>query len=157
VAAETRETNLRRWLDARPAPPRTAAQSEPLQSSLGGIAACTCATNLLSKGDELSFLQIRLNGSRTFISRTGSNTTPRGQSQRVDSVNQASPTQQISSSPVTHRKRRALRDRKRATTILWQTNSARAYRQSALSASQCGLIAPGRPPEWATLQPGITS
>ena len=29
--------------------------------------ACTSATNFHSKGDELSFFQMRLNGSRTFI------------------------------------------------------------------------------------------
>jgi hypothetical protein len=37
----------------------------------------------------LSFFQITLNGSRTFMSATGSNTTPLGQCQRVDSVSHA--------------------------------------------------------------------
>ena len=47
------------------------------------VSASTRATNFRSTGDELSFFQIRLNGSRTFISTTGSKTIPRGQCQRT--------------------------------------------------------------------------
>ena len=54
--------------------------------------ASTSATNLCSNGDVLSFLQMRSNGSRTFMSATRTKATPRGQCQREDSVIQESPT-----------------------------------------------------------------
>jgi len=49
----------------------------------------TCATNFCSRGNELSFFQIRLNGSRSLISATGIKTTPLGHCQSMDSVIQA--------------------------------------------------------------------
>jgi Metallo-beta-lactamase superfamily len=64
---------------------------EPDQFRGVSFVACTCATNFCSKGDELSFFQMRLSGSRTFISSTGSKTMSRGQCQRMDSVIQAIP------------------------------------------------------------------
>src|SRR5215471_12996572 len=84
----------------------TAARGEPIKARAVGallisrhpaqfrgviFIACTSATNFCNKGDVLSFFQIRLNGSRTFISTTGSKTMPRGQCQRIDSVIQAIP------------------------------------------------------------------
>jgi hypothetical protein len=42
---------------------------------------CTCASSFCSNGDSLSFFQMRLNGSRTFMS--GSNAMPLGHCQRV--------------------------------------------------------------------------
>src|ERR1700752_648569 len=49
------------------------------------------ATNFCRRGDEVSFFQIRLHGSRTFISTTGTKAMPRGQCQRTVSGCQESP------------------------------------------------------------------
>src|ERR1700704_2206603 len=65
---------------------------EPVSGVTAIFSAATSVTNFSSKGDELSFFQIRLYGTRIFISTTVSNTMPRGQCQRIDSVCQAIPT-----------------------------------------------------------------
>jgi hypothetical protein len=55
------------------------------------LAASTRPTNACSRGEEFPFFQIKLNGSRTSISTTGSNAVPLGHCHRVDSVTQAIP------------------------------------------------------------------
>src|ERR1700730_8097520 len=60
-------------------------------SETDAFAASTRATNACNRGDGFPFFQIRLNGSRTSISTTGSNAMPLGHCHRVDSVTQAIP------------------------------------------------------------------
>ena len=60
-------------------------------SETDGLVASTRPTNACSRGDAFRFFQIRLNGSRTSISTTGSNAMPLGHCHRVDSVTQAIP------------------------------------------------------------------
>jgi Bacterial regulatory protein, Fis family len=82
IPASTLESKIRQFPDA---------DRRPLGRRLSPLRLLPERQISAAKATSRPFFQIRLNGSRTFMSTTGSNTTPRGQCQRVDSFSHAIP------------------------------------------------------------------